>query len=157
MKEDNKEEKKRQYLELIDSNIEKYGFHVTYVLEEKDFTPFGYSTGLFKNYGIPEVFVSGLPNGLTNTLITNYAETFQKKPLTFNRKINDLIDRFPVYLIQVESSSLEEKVLASYRLYDGDNFDSVQIIYPDLNGCFPDEKGYNYDMEIFGSINEKNA
>ena len=151
------EEKKRLFLKRIDDDIEKYGYHVTYVMEEKDFTPFGYSTGLYKNFGIPEVFVSGLPNGLTNTLITNYAEIFKDKSIPFNEKLDNLIDRFLVYLIPVETSLIEEKVLASLRLYDGIGFDSVQVIYPDLNGLFPGEVGYDYDMEIFGEIKEKNA
>jgi hypothetical protein len=59
----------KKFLNLIDNDIKEFGFHITYVLEEKNFTPFGYSTGLYKSFGIPEVFVSGLPNGLTNTLI----------------------------------------------------------------------------------------
>ena len=151
------EEKKRLFLKRIDDDIEKYGYHVTYVMEKKDFTPFGYSTGLYKNFGIPEVFVSGLPNGLTNTLITNYAEIFKDKSIPFNEKLDNLIDRFLVYLIPVETSLIEEKVLASLRLYDGIGFDSVQVIYPDLNGLFPGEVGYDYDMEIFGEIKEKNA
>jgi len=151
------DEKKQQYLSLIDNDIKEFGFHVTYVLEEKDFTPFGYSTGLYKNFGISEVFVSGLPNGLTNTLITNYAEIYKDKSIPFNEKLDNLIDRFLVYLIPVESSSLKEKVLASYRLYDGANFESIQIIYPDLNGYFPGDENYDYDMEIFGSINKENV
>ena len=144
------EEYKRKYLALVDRNIEKYGFHITYILEEKGITPFGYSTGLYRNFGIPEVFVSGLPNGLTNTLIANYAETFKNKSIPFDEKLGNLIDRFPVYLIPVESSLLEGKVLSSLRFYDGAHFDSVQIIYPDLNGLFPSDAGYDYDMEIFG-------
>lgn len=151
------EEKKRLFLKRIDDDIEKYGYHVTYIMEEKDFTPFGYSTGLYKNFGIPEVYVSGLPNGLTNTLITNYAEIFKDKSIPFNEKLDNLIDRFLVYLIPVETSLIEEKVLSSLRLYDGIGFDSVQVIYPDLNGLFPGEEGYDYDMEIFGEIKEKNA
>ncbi len=156
MKHNIDEEKKRLFLKRIDDDIEKYGYHVTYVMEEKGFTPFGYSTGLYKNFGIPEVFISGLPNGLTNTLITNYAETFKDKTILFNEKMDNLIDRFLVYLIPVESSLLEEKALASLRFYDGNNFNSVQIIYPDLNGFFPGNEGYDYDMEIFGKINGKN-
>ena len=151
------EEKKRLFLKRIDDDIEKYGYHVTYIMEEKDFIPFGYSTGLYKNFGIPEVYVSGLPNGLTNTLITNYAEIFKDKSIPFNEKLDNLIDRFLVYLIPVETSLIEEKVLSSLRLYDGIGFDSVQVIYPDLNGLFPGEEGYDYDMEIFGEIKEKNA
>jgi len=146
------EEKKRLFLKRIDDDIEINGYHVTYVMEEKNFTPFGYSTGLYKNFGIPEVFVSGLPNGLTNTLITNYAEIFKDKLIPFHKKLDNLIDIFEVYLTPVDSVKLEEKVLASISLYDGIDFKSIQIIYPDLNGYFPEESGYDYDMEIFGAL-----
>jgi hypothetical protein len=143
------EEKKLEYFDIIDSNIEKHGFHITYIPEEKDFTPFGYSTGLYKTYGIPEVFVSGLPNGLTTTLITNYAKTFKNQEILLNQKLDNLIDKFTVYLSKVKTQSLQEHVLSSFRLYNGSNFDSIQVIYPDLNGFFPEDDGYDYDMEIF--------
>jgi len=64
-------DRKQEYLRLIDDNIKYFGFHVTYVMEEIDYTPFGYSTGLYKNFKILDAFISVLPNGLTNTLITN--------------------------------------------------------------------------------------
>lgn len=148
------EENKRKFLQRIDDDIANHGFHVTYVLEEKDFTPFGYSTGLYKNFNIPEVFISGLPNGLTNTLITNYARVFRDQKVPYNKKLDNLIDRFQVYIIPVNSVELEEKVLASLRLYDGTDFESVQVIYPDLEGLFPGAKGYDYDMEIFGNLTD---
>ena len=31
----------------------------------------------------------------------------------------------------------------------------IQVIYPNLNGLFPNEKGYNYGMEIFGKLCEQ--
>ncbi len=148
------EERIRAYFEMVDNNIEQYGFHVTYVLEEKDCTPFGYSTGLYKNFGIPEAFVSGLPNGLTNTLITNYANTFKNKKVPLNEKLSNLIDRFPTYLIAVKSDALSEKTLSSFKFYEDDEFESVQIIFPDLNGKFPEEIGYDYDQEIFGKLSK---
>jgi len=48
-------------------------------------------------------------------------------------------------------------VLASFRLYEDEEFDSVQIIYPDLNGNFPEDEKYDYDMEIFGDIEKCKA
>jgi len=144
------DEKIRLYFENVDNNIEKNGFHVTYVTESIDFTPFGYSTGLYKNFGIPEAFVSGLPNGLTNTLITNYAHTFKNQRVPLNKKLNNLTDRFPVYIIAVKNDALNEKILSSFRLYEDNDFESIQIIFPDLAGKFPEEIGYDYDQEIFG-------
>lgn len=148
------EERIKAYFEMVDNNIEQYGFHVTYVFEEKDCTPFGYSTGLYKNFGIPEAFVSGLPNGLTNTLITNYAHTFKNKKVPLNEKLSNLIDRFPTYLIAVKSDALSQKILSSFKFYEDDEFESVQIISPDLNGKFPEEIGYDYDQEIFGKLSK---
>ncbi|MCR9253630.1 MAG: DUF4262 domain-containing protein [bacterium] len=144
--------KKQEYLAMIDDNIAKYGFHVTYVMEQKDFTPFGYSTGLFKSFGIPEVFISGLPNGLTNTLICNYAERFENQKIPTLVFIEDLIDRFPVYLTKVSPLDLREEILASFRLYEDEEFECLQIIFPDLNGNFPHETGYEYDQKIFGEL-----
>lgn len=145
---------KQEYLAMIDDNIAKNGFHVTYVMEELNFTPFGYSTGLYKSFGIPEVFVSGLPNGLTNTLICNYAERFKNQKVPVLEFINELIDRFPVYLTNVSSSHLQEEILASFRLYEDEEFECLQIIIPDLNGKFPHETGYDYDQKIFGQLME---
>lgn len=146
------EDKIRLYFENVDSNIEKHGFHVTYVMESIDFTPFGYSTGLYKNFGIPEAFVSGLPNGLTNTLITNYAQTFKHQKIPLNKKLDNLTDRFSVYIIAVKNEDLSEKILSSFRCYEDNDFESVQIIFPDLAGKFPEEMVYDYDQEIFGPL-----
>ena len=146
------DKKKQEYLAMIDDNIAKHGFHVTYVMEQKDFTPFGYSTGLFRSFGIPEVFVSGLPNGLTNTLICNYAERFKDQKIPILEFIEELIDRFPVYLTKVSPLDLQEEILASFRLYEDEEFECLQIIFPDLNGKFPHETGYEYDQKIFGEL-----
>lgn len=147
------EESKRQiYFEMVDRNIQKHGFHVTYVLEEMGHTPFGYSTGLYKNFRIPEAIVSGLPNGLTNTLINNYANIFRNKKIELNKKLNNLIDRFPVYIVSVKNSDLSEKILSSFKFYDGKEFDSIQIIFPDLTEKFPTEIGYDYDQQIFADL-----
>ncbi|WP_421944941.1 DUF4262 domain-containing protein [Pedobacter sp.] len=142
----------RAYFEIVDNNIKKNGFHVTYVQEEKDFTPFGYSTGLYKNFGIPEAFVSGLPNGLTNNLIHKYAETFKAQEIPLNKRLNNLMDDFPVYIIPVENKNLSKKILSSFKWYEDDVFKSIQIIFPDLAGKFPQETGYDYDQEIMGHL-----
>lgn len=144
------DEKREKYFKMVYDNIEKYGFHNTYVMEEIGFTPFGYSTGIYKNFGIPELFISGLPNGLTNTLITNYAGRFKFKEIPLNKKIDDLIDRFPVYFIEVENDKLTEYTLSSFKFYKNSEFKYLQLIFPDLNGFFPNEEEYDYDQKILG-------
>ncbi|WP_412561307.1 DUF4262 domain-containing protein [Winogradskyella sp. MIT101101] len=143
-------EQKEKYFKKVNDNIAKFGFHMTFVLEETGFTPFGYSTGIYKSFGIPELFISGLPNGLTNTLIDNYAERFKFKEVPLNEKIDDLIDLFPVYFIEVENDKLTEYTLSSFKFYENSEFKYLQLIFPDLNGFFPSETEYDYDQEILG-------
>ncbi|MBL7560501.1 DUF4262 domain-containing protein [Olleya sp. YSTF-M6] len=144
------EKQKEKYFKLVKENIAEYGFHNTYVMEEIGFTPFGYSTGIYKSFGIPELFISGLPNGLTNTLINNYAERFKFKEVPLNEKIDNLIDRFPVYFIEVENDKLTEYTLSSFKFYENSEFKYLQLIFPDLNGIFPNEAEYDYDQKILG-------
>ena len=129
-------QQKDTYFEIVDDNISKFGFHITYVMEETGFTPFGYSTGIYKNFGIPELFISGLPNGLTSTLINNYAERFQFKDVPLNKVMDDLIDHFPVYFIEVDNEKLSDYTLSSFKFYEESEFKYLQLIFPDLNGFF---------------------
>lgn len=147
-----KDEQKEKYFKIVYDNITKYGFHTTYVMEEIDFTPFGYSTGIFENFEIPELFVSGLPNGLTTGLVKNYAERYKFGNVPINEKIEDLFERFPVYFIEVKNESLTEYVLSSIKHYENKEFKYLQLIFPDLNGNFPNEPNYDYDQEIIGKI-----
>jgi hypothetical protein len=147
-----KEEKKEKYFKKVYENIEKYGFHKTCIMEETGFTPFGYSTGIYKNLKIPELFISGLPNGLTSELIEKYAEKYKFGTVPLNEKIEDLFERFPVYFIKVENVNLSEYVLSSIKYYENKNYEYLQLIFPDLNGNFPNETNYDYDQEIFGKI-----
>ncbi len=147
------EEKIEKYFKTVNQNISKSGFHTTYVMENIDFTPFGYSTGIYENFKIPELIISGLPNGLTTELIKNYSKKYRFGTVPLNKKIHDLIDRFPVYLIEVQNESLTEYVLSSIKYYHNKKYKYLQLIFPDLNGHFPNEPDYDYDQKIFGDLN----
>jgi len=144
--------RKEKYFKKVYENIAEYGFHTTYVMEELNFTPFGYSTGIFENFKIPEIFISGLPNGLTTGLIKNYVKRYNFGIVPLNKKVGDLFDRFPVYFIEVENESLTEYVLSSIKYYEGKEYKYLQLVFPDLNGKFPNEQNYDYDQKIVGRI-----
>ena len=147
-----KQKQKNEYFKKVDQNIREFGCHITTVLEDKETTPFGYSTGLFENFEIPELFISGLPSGLTHQIIDNYSKKYRFTGIPILKIINNLSDSFPSYLTRVENKKLEEYVLSSMRHYGKKHFEYTQLIYPDLNGRFPGDKNYNYDQEIFGEI-----
>jgi len=152
MKGKGEDQQKMQYLKIVDQNIEEFGFLITTVLEDKKTTPFGYSTGLYQNYGIPELFISGLPSGLTQELIDQYSSKYKQGLVPENVLISDLSDRFSIYFTKVKLEKLDDYVLSSVRFYEKKDYKYLQLVYPDLKGFFPGEEKYDYDQEIFGEI-----
>ncbi|WP_281233526.1 DUF4262 domain-containing protein [Flavobacterium gelatinilyticum] len=147
------EDIKQIYFERVYDNIKTKGYHTTAVAEEKDFTPFAYSTGIFENFKIPEIFISGLGPNLSGQIIDNYVDKYQFKEVPLNQKINDLIDTFPVFFLPVNNIDLTEYVLTSVKFYESRKYEYIQIVFPDLNGHFPNSAEYEYDQKIIGNFN----
>jgi hypothetical protein len=143
----------KKYFDKVDENIKKSGYHLTNVFASKDSPSFFYSTGIYKTFGIPEIFISSLPSGLCSELVKNYVKSFRdNKAIPLYEKLNYLTDRFSVYLIEVPTSKLSDYVLSSVRLYKDEDYKYLQVIFPDTKGHFPNDIGYNYDQEIMGKF-----
>lgn len=151
MKNNMTEEKIKEYFEKVDKSIKEFGYNLTNVFASRDSPSFCYSTGIYKTFKIPELFISSLPPGLCSQLTANYIKSFKdKESIPLNEKLDYLIDRFSVYLIEVPTSKLTAYVLTSIRFYKGEDYKYLQIIFPDTNGRFPNDTGYDYDQEIMG-------
>jgi hypothetical protein len=148
------DEQIKKYHDKVDDNIRKHGYHSTFVFADN--TPsFCYSTGIYKSFGIPDIFISSLPQNLSHELIEKYVNKFKTvDSIPFDEKIDDLTDRFPVYLIDVPVDNLKDYVLSSIRVYDKEDYKYVQLIYPDVKGHFPNDRGYDYDQIIMGQFND---
>jgi hypothetical protein len=146
------EDKKQLYFKQVYDNIKNVGYHTTAVMEESNFTPFTYSTGIFETFKIPELFISGLGPNLSGQIIGKYVEKFRNKKIVLNEKIDNLTKNFPVYLIKVDNKDLTEYVLTTIKYYEDRNYEYLQLVFPDLNGNFPNETNYEYDQKIIGKL-----
>lgn len=143
----------KKYFDKVDGNIKKSGYHLTNVFASKDTPSFFYSTGIYKTFGIPEIFISSLPSGLCSVLVENYVKSFKdKQTIPLNEKLDHLTDRFSVYLIEVPKSKLTDYVLSTVRLYKDEDYKYLQVIFPDTKGHFPNDIGYDYDQEVMGKF-----
>ncbi|WP_431243395.1 DUF4262 domain-containing protein [Flavobacterium sp. P21] len=147
------ENKKEIYFKRVYDNIKNIGYHTTAIMEEKDFTPFAYSTGIFENFKIPELFISGLGPNLSGELIKNYVERYKFEKIPLNTKIYDLTDRFPIYFIKINKIDLKDYILTSIKFYKDRDYEYLQLVFPDLEGNFPNEANYDYDQKIIGDLN----
>jgi len=148
-------DEQKNYFKTVYDNIKKYGFHSTSVLEEKNFTPYSYSTGIYENFKIPELIISGLGPNFSTELIRSYAEKYKFEEVPINEIVENLTDRFSVYFIEVPTANLKEYGLSSAKYYGNNSYKYVQLIFPDLNLNFPNEADYDYDQEIFGEFEPK--
>lgn len=146
------EEFKKEYFEKVNSNIINFGYHVTYINENAKNTPFAYSTGIYETFKIPELFISGLGPNLSQELIAQYVEKFKNNIIQTNIKIADLSSRFEVLFLKVNIFQVTEYMLSTIYFYKNQNFNVLQLVFPDLNGNFPNENNYNYDQEILGTF-----
>lgn len=147
-----KEDQSKSYFDKLEENIKKFGYQLTYVSSNES-PSFCYSTGIYKSFNIPEIFISSLPQGLSSELVENYVKSFKEKgDIPIDEKLDYLSDRFPVYLINVPTANLKEYVLSSISFYGNQEYKYLQIIYPDTKGYFPNEQGYDYDQEIMGDL-----
>lgn len=146
------EQQINEYHDKVRETIEKYGYHTTFVFAS-DSPSFCYSTGIYKNFGIPEAFISSLPQNLSHELIANYVDKYRDtNSVPIDERIDDLTDRFAVFLIEVPKENLADYVLSSVRFYQKEDYKYVQLIYPDTKGHFPNDPGYNYDQIIMGDF-----
>lgn len=146
------DEQIKKYHDKVDDNIKKHGYQATFVFA--DSTPsFCYSTGIYKSFGIPEIFISSLPQNLSQGLIENYVNKFKNSDsIPIDKRIDDLTDRFSIYLIEVPTAKLTDFILSSIRFYKDEDYKYVQLIYPDTDGLFPNDIGYDYDQLILGQF-----
>ena len=147
------DEQIKQYHAKVEENIRKHGYHSTFVFSDKA-PSFCYSTGVYKTFRIPEIFISALPQNLSSSLVDNYVSKFKNvNPIPVNKIITDLTERFSVYLIEVPKENLAEYALSSVRFYKEEDYKYLQLIYPDTNGYFPNDEGYDYDQIVMGQFN----
>lgn len=146
-----------KYQHKVDENVRTHGYHVTFLFADES-PSFCYSTGIYKTFNIPEVFISSLPRNLSFTLVESYVNKFKdKKSVSVGIRIDDLTDRFPVYFAKVPTEKLVDYVLSIIRFYRDEDYQYLQLIYPDTSGHFPNDAGYDYDQVVLGQFKKSDS
>ncbi len=141
------------------SDIEKYGLHVIYVLEDDEGPGFGFSIGLYKNYGHPEIIIIGLKQELTHSIINDIGAYVKdgKKYESLNY-YDGLIKGFECYFVDIDKSNYYQYMGYANWYYGDNDFPVVQCIYPTIKGIYPWQKEWPENIKdlqpLLGQINE---
>jgi hypothetical protein len=120
------------------ADIDQYGCHVIHVAAEGELPPFSYSVGIQRSSGRPEVVVIGLKQHIAHFIVNEYNKRVQDGEI-FNpgEEYSGLLEAFNVLVERVERSFYKDYFGWDLWLYDGSDFEVVQLVYPTTDGAWP--------------------
>ena len=137
-----------QFAARLDAKIAEHGHTTVWIAAEADFPAFTYSVGLTE-CGWPELICMNLgPKSgieIVNCVISKLRST-ETKPhhaMIVTEALN-----VPVYLLEIGEPYISERFLASQARIErvgqsGHNIRGFQVVWPDTNGLFPWDHGYD--------------
>ena len=121
------------------ADIEEYGCHILYVLEEDEHPPFAYSVGIEHNFNVPELVVIGLKPELSQTIINEYCRRVRggERFSIGERASGFLGGGFDCQFGAVHPAHYPEYFGWDIWFYDGPDFRTMQLIFPTTSGIWP--------------------
>lgn len=132
--------------EKVSKIIDEHGWSVTFV---DDAPPFGYSAGMLKTLGHPEVIIFGVHPHHGARIINSIGEAARSgSPLPVNQPVHQIIHGYPAFLKPASPAACMKYMTIALRHYEGDDFQALQCFWPDPEGRFPWDPGYSVRPEI---------
>jgi hypothetical protein len=132
--------------------IDTVGWAVMHVLPTEDetdtTTPFAYTVGLTA-HDYPELLIAGLPPDVAHGLLNDLASRVYDKAERFTdgQRISDLIAGYDA--VVVDGAPTDELLPGvAIARYGRDRVRLQQVVWPDPQGRFPWDTGYDFDPDV---------
>lgn len=118
--------------------IRMHGWFGTHVFEDANGPGFSYTTGFWRRFAFPELILFPLPNAVSHEIFWNFFHDLEEQKLIReNEPISGIFDGFDVVLKKVRTEHFPAYFGWSQWFYRGDNFEAIQLFFPDKAGRFP--------------------
>jgi hypothetical protein len=128
--------------EIVRDNVSEHGCHVMQIEADDEGPAFAYSIGLSHNYEQPELICFGLDLqlmcGMINALRDRMADG---ETMRSGQRVSGLIKGFDCELRSVKKSEYAAYFGYALRYHEGDDFEALQIVWPDKQDRFPWDEG----------------
>jgi hypothetical protein len=125
-------------------NIERFGCSVMHIAAEEGLPPFAFSVGITKTSSAPEVIVVGLKQPMAHFVVNEYNRRIRAgEPVAAGQKYSGFIEGFDVLAERVHTSNYHEYLGYNLWLYQGPDFEVLQLVYPNTSGVWPWEDSAN--------------
>ena len=124
--------------------LERWGWFVIKVGAGKLEPAFAYSIGLYEHYGHPEIILFGLDLEIMHRLINDAAKQIGQGHRYYERhRYEDLLEGYSCEFRTVSPDRYAGLLNYAIWYYNSPDFPVLQMIWPDPDGRFPWENGFD--------------
>lgn len=118
--------------------IRKHGWISTHVASDDDGPGFTYTTGYWLKFDFPELILFSLGGQVAHNAFWHiYNELAAGGRFPVGEPIEDIFQKFPAVLFPVSMQKYESHLGWCRWFYGSDNFECLQLVFPDSSGHFP--------------------
>jgi hypothetical protein len=122
----------------IVANIREHGWFAHHVGSDAEGPGFSYTTGFWLKFGHPELIMFALPmQAAHDTFWHMYRELAAGRRVPVRAESRDIFENVPAILLPVAQQHYRAHLGWSRWFYAGDDFECLQLIWPDRHGSFP--------------------
>lgn len=138
----------KQAVERAKADVKKFGWHMVAVPGEGDEPGAVFTIGLWKTYHHPELilFTSGDPRAIASRLSAMAKRVAGGEVFAAGKTYDGLFGKFSGSLRKVQTSWYVEFVGTAMGFYESDEFPVLQVFWPDKEGLFPWQSGFEADL-----------
>jgi hypothetical protein len=129
--------------DVVRHNVAEHACHVMIVDADDEGPAFAYSIGLTRTYSQPELICFGLRDELMHWMINEIRDRMANgSRFKDGDQVPGLIEGYACVLKRTERAWYREYLGYARWFYEGDNFDTLQIVWPDKQNRYPWDAGY---------------
>ncbi len=135
-------------LTRIQTDIDRYDWHVILVPEDEIGPSFAYSIGLYQTFRHPEVIVFGLDLANLHSAVNQIGSEI-RKGVRFGEGdgSDEVFEGVSVRFRLVSTDFYDEYLGQAIRYYAGNGFPCLQCFWPDGEGSFPWDSDYRFNVD----------
>jgi hypothetical protein len=133
-------------LDQIEEVIQKTGWAIVSTATEFKI-PYTYTIGFKELHDRPDIIVIGVKTDISKALL-DVIKSIYEDGVSLDFVSDKIIEDFNVKFVKVDERYVKQYMIQAVNHYETD-FEALQLVWPDFNGLFPNDVGYNGDSMQF--------
>jgi hypothetical protein len=136
-----------QHEQKFVQRIREHGWVGTHVMPDDDKPGFSYTTGFWLKFSFPEVILFSMSrDNAHDTFWTIYRELESGRRFPVGEPTGEIFESAAAVLLPVSLEQYPSHLGWSRWFYGNDNFECLELVYPDRGGEFPWTPGASVDF-----------